>query len=55
MTDTTNTLSVGLSKKDGSYLDMGEFLSLQNAREGTIRSGDFFQDGYMDVVYVDTG
>lgn len=53
VTDTTNTLSVALSKKDGTYLDTGEFLSFENAREGSIRTGDFFGDGYVDVVYAD--
>gem|GEM_PF-3555006 len=33
---------MALSKKDGTYLDMGEFLSFENAREGSIRVGDFF-------------
>lgn len=46
---------VALAKKDGTYLDMGEFLSFDNARNGTIRTGDFFGDGYADVVYVDNG
>ncbi len=34
---------------------MGEFLSHENARDGTIRTGDFFADGYVDSVYVDQG
>jgi len=32
---------------------MGEFLSFENALEGTVRTGDFFGDGYADVIYVD--
>ncbi len=55
VTDSDKTLSVSLSKKDGKYLEMGEFLSFENAREGTIHTGDFFADGYADVVYVDNG
>lgn len=53
VTDSTKTLSVSLSKKDGEYIDVGEFLSLENARDNTIRTGDFFADGYVDAVYVD--
>jgi hypothetical protein len=33
--DTAKTVSASLSKKDGTYLNMGEFLSF-------IRTGDFF-------------
>jgi len=55
VTDTEKTLSIALSRKDGTYLDMWEFLSLDNAREGTIRTGDFFGDGYADAVYIDNG
>ncbi|MEI6711927.1 MAG: FG-GAP-like repeat-containing protein [bacterium] len=44
VTDANKALSVALSKKDGSYVNMGEFLSFENAREGTIHTGDFFGD-----------
>ncbi len=40
--DTAKTVSAALSKKDGTYLDMGEFLSFENARKNSIRTGDFF-------------
>jgi len=40
--DTGKTVSASLSKKDGTYLDMGEFLSFENARKDSIRTGDFF-------------
>jgi hypothetical protein len=55
VTDASKTLSVSISKKDGTYLDMWEFLSFDNARDGSIRTGDFFGDGYTDVVYIDNG
>jgi hypothetical protein len=40
--DTAKTVSASLSKKDGTYLNMGEFLSFENARKDSIRTGDFF-------------
>lgn len=40
--DETKTVSASLSKKDGTYLDMGEFLAFENARKDSIRTGDFF-------------
>ena len=29
-------------------------LSVSNAKDGMVRSGDFVGDGYSDIVYVDT-
>lgn len=55
VTDSTKALSVSLGKKDGTYLNMGEFLSFENARDGTIHTGDFFADGYADAIYIDNG
>ena len=47
------TVGTRLERGDGSVLDVGDLLSVSNAREGMIRSGDFVGDGYSDIVYVD--
>lgn len=52
--DAEKTVLASVSRKDGTYLDMGEFLSFENAKKNTIRMGDFFDDGYVDVAYIDS-
>jgi len=47
------TVGARLERGDGSSLDVGDLLSVSNAKDGMIRSGDFVGDGYADIVYVD--
>ena len=43
-----------LNRGDGTLLDIGDLLSVENAEKDMVRAGDFTGDGYADVVYVDT-
>lgn len=51
--DDANTLSAALSRKNGTFVSMGEILSLSQGKEWSIRTGDFFWDGYADSAYID--
>ena len=47
------TVGMGLSRGDGSIIDVGDLLSVRAAQQDMVRAGDFIGDGYADIVYVD--
>ena len=47
------TVGMGLSRGDGSMIDVGDLLSVRAAQQDMVRAGDFVGDGYADIVYVD--
>lgn len=47
------TVGMGVSRGDGSMIDVGDLLSVKDAQQNMVRAGDFIGDGYSDIVYVD--
>jgi len=47
------TIGMGLSRGDGTLIDVGDLLSVKNAQQDMVRAGDFIGDGYSDIVYID--